>query len=204
MGEHMRVLNRLVVAAVFVSCVLLVPMSATQLPTPQIKIETAKAPMDVLYAHPSNERFTYGPQGDELERLLSADRPQTATITVTYTGFSPEAQAAFQNAVNIWQTVLTSPIPIRVQANWTPLGAGVLGSAGASGLCSISASPPPGMQINTFYGAALFDKLYGTQICASVNSATVEITASFNSTFTDWDFGTAPVSGKYNFMTVVL
>src|SRR5437764_13529779 len=56
---------------------------------------------------------------------------QSATITVTYNGFTPEAQAAFQYAVEIWQTQITSPVAIDVVANWTPLGAGVLGAAGS-------------------------------------------------------------------------
>src|SRR3954468_22214022 len=52
-------------------------------------------------------------------------RAQAAQITVEYDGFSAEAQAAFQNAVNIWQGLLNAPIPIRVQATWTSLDEGI-------------------------------------------------------------------------------
>ena len=55
---------------------------------------------------------------------------ETATFDVAYDGFSPEARAAFQRAVDIWATQLTSPVTIQVRATWKLLGPGVLGSAG--------------------------------------------------------------------------
>jgi hypothetical protein len=60
----------------------------------------------------------------------SNKRPKNATIEVTYTGFTPEAEAAFQTAVDIWESLISSPVTIRIQAQWTPLSSGVLGSAG--------------------------------------------------------------------------
>ncbi|MFZ6000215.1 MAG: hypothetical protein ACOYW3_06865, partial [Bacteroidota bacterium] len=56
-----------------------------------------------------------------------AARTQTANIEVTYQGFSPEAQAAFQAAVEIWETLLTSDVTIHILARWAPLGTNVLG-----------------------------------------------------------------------------
>ena len=57
------------------------------------------------------------------------DHPATATFVVTYNGFTPPAQAAFQYAVDIWASLLTSPVPIHVTANWTPLAPGVRSSS---------------------------------------------------------------------------
>ena len=44
-------------------------------------------------------------------------RPAAATINVTYNGFSPEAQGAFQYAVQLWERQITSPVVIEIVAN---------------------------------------------------------------------------------------
>ena len=141
--------------------------------------------------------YGYGPS--EADRFsLQAASAFTANITVTYTGFSPQAQAAFQAAVDIWQSVIVSPVPIRVNANYQDLlNPNILGSAGPTFICGSNSLP------NTYYAAALADKLFGSQFCSNNG---FEINARFNSTFTNWDFGTSgtPVSGKYNFLTVVM
>ncbi|UFH55179.1 hypothetical protein [Spirosoma sp. KNUC1025] len=54
----------------------------------------------------------------------------TAQFIVTYTNFTAEARQAFQYAVDIWSTLITSPVPIRIQANWVSLAPNLLGSAG--------------------------------------------------------------------------
>lgn len=118
---------------------------------------------------------------------------QAATIQVTYNGFSPQAQTAFQAAVNVWQQRINSPKIIHINANWTPLGAGVLGSAGPNAFYLLSD--------NNIYPAALAEAL-----CNCEGSSPVEITANFNSTFPDWYLGIDgnPPASDYDFMTVVL
>ena len=54
----------------------------------------------------------------------------SSTFVVTYNGFTPQAQTAFQAAVDVWASQIQSSVPIRVTANWTTLGPGILGSAG--------------------------------------------------------------------------
>ena len=54
----------------------------------------------------------------------------SATITVTYTGFSQEAEDAFQFAVDIWELQIASDITIEIEATWESLDPDVLGSAG--------------------------------------------------------------------------
>ena len=163
----------------------------------------APGQMDIVYADPRNLMVSFGPM--EAERLQTEKAAAfTSNITVTYdAGFAanPQAQAAFQAAVNIWRGVISSPVPIRVNASFLPLGSGVLGQAGPSVLCIT-----PGGTPNTYYAAALADKLKGASFCAALASGTSEINAYFSSTFTNWDFGTTgtPVSGKYSFLTVVL
>jgi hypothetical protein len=159
-------------------------------------------PLDIVWADPRNMMYSSGPT--ELERLLSP-AAFMSNITVTYdAGFAavPQAQAAFQAAVNIWRSVISSPVPIRINAFYQNLGnPNLLGSAGPSVLCTA-----PGGVSNTYYAAALADKLNGAAFCAALVGKTNEINANFNNTFTNWDFGTTgvPVAGKYSFMTVVL
>src|SRR5436305_6262420 len=99
---------------------------------------------------------------------------QSSTFTVTYSGFTPEAQAAFQAAVDIWQTQVSSSVPITVDANFEVLGTGILGSAGATFLYRDFAGAP---LANTYYPSALANQLHG----ARINSAASDITAHFNS-----------------------
>ena len=79
----------------------------------------------ILRADPHNARTRVLPDPD----VLLKTRPKTATFDVTYVDFPPAAQAAFQHAADIWAQLILSPVPIRVQANWTPLQPGTLGNA---------------------------------------------------------------------------
>jgi hypothetical protein len=123
-------------------------------------------------------------------------RESLAAITVNYTGFTPQAQAAFQHAVNIWAGQLTSPVTIQIDAEFAPLGPGVLGSAGPWLVRNASGLTP-----NTWYAVALANKITGADRLPS-NS---DIDASFSNSFS-WYYGTdgnAP-SGTYDFVSVVL
>ena len=163
--------------------------------------------MHVLYAAPGDLNYSYGPTGGALTqfRLGATGNAVSANISVIYDAnfnANPAAKAAFQAAVDIWANTIASPAPIRVQANFVPQGSNVLGSAGPTRICSSSAGVA-----NTWYPAALADKLNGSAFCAALPTAVPsEVTTNFNSSFTAWDFGTTGVGvpGKYNFMTVVL
>ena len=127
--------------------------------------------------------------------------PRATTFVVNYTGFTPEAQAAFQRAVDIWAQHIESTVPIEVNASFEPLGATVLGSAGSvSVFANFPGAPLPG----TWYSNALADALRGTDVDAG--GATAEITARFSSNQPNWYYGldgnTPP--GKFDFVTVVL
>jgi hypothetical protein len=81
----------------------------------------------LIAIHQDQFTFVAPPEG----MAWPLENPQvTASFVVNYSGFTPEAQAAFQHAVNIWSNIVVSSVPIVINANWTPLGAGVLGSAG--------------------------------------------------------------------------
>ncbi len=141
----------------------------------------------------------YTPPAPEiLSRLAmrSADEP-CATIEVTYNNFPPGAQVAFQAAVDIWAYSISSSVTIRVTANWTFMGSGLLGSAGSAYVYRNFANAPD----NKFYGSALADKIAGYDLAPSQP----DITANFNST-QNWYFGTDGEGtwSQYDLMSVVL
>ncbi len=130
---------------------------------------------------------------------ISSQNAQTSTIDVTYNGFTPQAQAAFQYAVDIWEGLIESNVTIDIVANFTTLGAGVLGSAGSAYIIRDFSGAP---QANTWYPAALGNKLAGTDLVTN----SPDITTNFNSNFSNWYFGTDgnTPAGQYDFVSVVL
>lgn len=122
----------------------------------------------------------------------------SAKIVVTYVGFTPEAQAAFQSAVDIWAENIDSDVDIYVLAQFAPLDTGVLGSAGPTFIINNF----PGAQRDTWYGNALADKLAGEDLIPGY----FDIVANFSSAFPNWYFGTDgnPPAGDFDFRTVVL
>lgn len=119
----------------------------------------------------------------------------TADFQVTYLGtWSPAAQAAFQAAVDIWETMVVSSTPIRVTASWTDLGTSILGSAGPF-IC-------PGPVDGAWYGTALHASKYGTDC----NGSSTDIDAEFNSAWSGWYLGTDgnPGASQIDFMSVVM
>ncbi len=125
---------------------------------------------------------------------------QTATIQVNYLGTWPaEAQAAFNYAVDIWESLLVSNVPIAIDAHWSPLGPGVLGSSAPTDFSvNFTNAPYP----NTYYPYALANKLAGTDISPS----SPDIIATFNSSFSSWYFGTngQPGLNQWDFVSVAL
>ena len=130
---------------------------------------------------------------------LRARSTPHSTITVTYHGFSASAQAAFQAAVDIWASLISSKVPIRIDATWTALGTGILGQAGPTEVLSNFTGAPIS---NTWYPKALADTLAG----ADLDSTKVDITAQFSSAYPSWYLGTDgnTPANMIDFETVVL
>lgn len=122
----------------------------------------------------------------------------TADIIVFYVGFTPEAQTAFQSAVDIWASTLDSDVDIFVLAQFDSLAPGVLGSAGSTFIVRDA----PGLRRNTWYGNALSDKLTGQDLVPGF----FDLQARFSSVFPNWYFGTDgnTPAGEFDFRTVVL
>jgi len=97
---------------------------------------------------------------------------------------------AFQHAADLWALMLDSTVEIRVRAQFGPLGANVLGSAGATFAYANFGGVPgfPGAAFaNTWYQSALADKRAGTDLRVAFGGAPTDpdISANFSS---DFDF----------------
>ena len=132
-----------------------------------------------------------------------------ATIVVSYNGFDPQVQAVFQHAVDIWASLISSSVAIKVTANWTPLGAGVLGSAGSPWVLRdwTEGTPPP--VSGAWYHQAVANRFAGVDLMTAADDPAlggVDIIAEFNSDFPFWYFGTDgnTPAGSWDFVTVVL
>ena len=112
---------------------------------------------------------------------------------------NPEAQQAFQFALDIWANELVSSVPIRVFVDFASLGQGVLAQAGPT---SIFSNFPNAPKENFFYPAALANSLAGEQL--NVNQD-VDLVVSIGDSL-PWYFGldgNTP-SGQFDFVTVAL
>lgn len=134
-------------------------------------------------------------------RGSAAGRLKTATFQVEYINFPEDnaARNAFQYAVEIWESELISPVPIRVRAEWTELEAGVLGQA----LWGSAYANFGGEQhMNTFYPVALAEKISARELNPASEP---DIVASLNRK-ASWYFGTdgATPDGKMDLVTIAL
>jgi hypothetical protein len=166
-------------------------------------IALAREPMP-METQPGRLKIVRAISGERISHIPAPARigpavAPTAVFDVTYSGFSPEAQQAFQRAVDIWSTLISSPAPIHVSASFQSLQQGVLGAAGPTTVAANFSNAP---FANTWYPAALANKLAGSDL----NDSQPEIVAQFNSSFSAWYFGTDGNTPQqdYDFVTVVL
>jgi hypothetical protein len=119
--------------------------------------------------------------------------PPAAAIEVTYSGFTPKAEAAFQRAVDMWSALLITTVPIRIEAVFESLDTGVLGGAGPGGWLSVAAIP-------FWLPLALFDQLAERDL----DPGDADISATFSND-SDWYFGLdgRPGDDEFDFVSVV-
>lgn len=150
--------------------------------------------------HPDPEPFNKN-SFSTLRKSVDLSTTPCSNFDVTYIGFTPEAQAAFQHAVDIWSHIIESPVLIRIVARFEPLGANTLGSASPATFNTVSGAPR--IDPNRWYPAALYEKLLG-QDRGEFEEAN-DIDTRFNSEF-DFYFGIDgnPPSNKHDFVSIVL
>ncbi len=74
-----------------------------------------KVPPVVCYASGKTEKINIPPPAG---LLLKSGDTKLSQINVTYSLFPDTVKAAFEFAINIWEHMVKSDIPINVQANW--------------------------------------------------------------------------------------
>lgn len=126
-------------------------------------------------------------------------RAPTATIDVDYSGFTTEAREAFERAVSIWETHINSDVPIRINASFEDLDAGVLG--GTSPQFAYGVDTNDDDELDIFVIDALADAISGEDQGTGNPDFEMVLNASRN----DWHFGEGDApAGTVDFTSVVL
>jgi hypothetical protein len=158
----------------------------------------------ICYASEQDNHFHVPPPDEYLKwksNPLAKSNAPNATFVVEYIGFESAptgAKEAFDEAVRIWSTLITSSVPIKIQAQWAALGSNVLGSAIYT---AAYANFKGAQKLNVYYPVAIAEKITGENL----NGDDPDIFARFSSN-TNWNFNfmTPPSSGQFDFTTVVL
>jgi hypothetical protein len=132
-----------------------------------------------------------------MERLKSTQKG--AEIIVDYKGFPDSVKVAFEYAISIWESLLSSPIPIYIEARWQALDSRTLANCGAADfLTDFPGAPYSGV----YFPIALAEKLQRKEL---TGPGSPDMIARFNSTIA-WYTGTdgnTPVN-RYDFVSTVL
>lgn len=140
------------------------------------------------------------PPAAYLRKFNKNARPEAdrSKFIVNYVDFPADAQLAFQRAVDIWQSILVSDVPIRITANWESLGRSVLGSASAA---SLYRDFPGANKAFTYYPIAMAEKMNHVNL----NGNNPDIIARFNADF-NWYLGTDgnPPKNRQDLVSTVL
>lgn len=163
----------------------------------ELKSIKPKKPI-ICYVDAEN-KHTFIPPPEAFKKTRTNARTNAAVFEVTYVGFDPQSMAAFQHAVDIWESLIESPVKIKVKAYWRPLGSTVLGSATWATAFANFANAP---KLNTFYPVAMAEKIAGTDLN---HPDSTDIIANFSSQ-TNWYTGIngATPSSQYDLVSVVL
>jgi hypothetical protein len=95
----------------------------------------------------------------------------------TGTTLGQQRLIAFEYAAQLWAARLDSAVPIRIRAQFTSLGAGILGSAGPiSVVRDFPNAPVPG----TWYHVALANKLAGVDLIPAGDDINANFSTNFN------------------------
>lgn len=169
-----------------------------QLPVMQMKaFETGT----ICYHKPEDSNLIIPPPSAyEAWKLNPSAKTNATTFEVEYVNFSDEAKAAFQKAVDIWSSLIESPVPIRILAVWQPISGSALGGASPG---TYIRDFDGAQKVLTWYPVALAEKMTGQELNDADDP---DIFAQFNSSFADWSFRTdgVPVTNKTDLVSVVL
>ncbi len=155
----------------------------------------------ILYGTNENANTSIPPPSMQQNRNGNFLVTGESQFIVTYEGFTDEAREAFQYAVDIWNSLIRSPVPIRIDASFTDFGGFedgtiILGGARPAGWKS------PG-SLDLWFPEPLADKRAGRDLADSEP----DIITRFNShEDANWYFGTDgnTPAGKTDFVSTAL
>ncbi len=164
--------------------------------------DKALAGMIILYG--TNENANTSVPSPSLQKRSRSDNyfgTEQPQFRVTYTGFTDEAREAFQYAVDIWNSLIRSPVPIWIDATFTDFSGYederiILGGARPAAWKSPVA-------LNLWFVDALADKRAGRDMA----DGEPDIITRFNShEDVNWYFGTDgnTPAGKMDFVSTVV
>ena len=147
--------------------------------------------------------FTFDDSGRDVRSTFNV-----TFITESRQQWPEDAKKAFMRATKIWSYLFPSPVPIDVEAYWSPLEPGILGSARPGGARG-------GGYFQDFKGAPEKKLWYPAALANAINTdkkdlddINPEVTARFNSNalYVNWYFGldAKPAARQYDFVTAVL
>ena len=148
--------------------------------------DAALRPMIILYGTEANANTSIPPppmrKSSGHSSYFRAEQPQFA---VTYTGFTDEAETAFQYAVDIWDSLIRSPVPIRIDATFTDFSGYEDGKIILGGAYPANWKSP--RSLGLWFADALADKRAGRDLAVGEP----DIITRFNShEEVNWYFGT--------------
>ena len=159
--------------------------------------------MTILYGTKDNANTSIPPPPiQKLSQQGNYFEIEQRQFLVTYTGFTDEAREAFQYAVDIWDSLIRSPVSIWIDASFTDFG-----GFNKDGAIILGGARPAGWQsprsLDLWFPEALADKRAGRDL----TDGEPDIITRFNShKDANWYFGTDgnTPSGKKDFVTTVL
>jgi hypothetical protein len=176
-----------------------IPMHAQITPTQDLRVVN-QIPFEQVMSYDEVCGIENDPRNMNTFRVSDVVVPKNeqANITVSYgPGFTPQAREAFQRAIDVWRTHISTPVSIRISASYQNQGANTLASAGPRFLYELTNTNGDSFII----GDALADALLeGDQ-----NPGEPDIIVNVNSGRNDWHFGAGnPGPAEIDFTSVIL
>ena len=203
----MNFIARILISALFlITGIGLTSAYAQLINVNDIQVKEAPEAHHICELEPTDRNaFHYIRQDDSFKKSAAES---SAQIHVTYEDncngqrWPMEAVEAVEYALTIWETHISSSIPIRIRATWQSLESTIVGSAGPTVVALV---PSPIGLNNTWYAVAQANAMVGVNILDTIEQDH-DINMRLNCNREDWYFATDgnPPEDFVDMVTVVL
>jgi Secretion system C-terminal sorting domain len=130
--------------------------------------------------------------------IKKAKTASRSSFEVDYTGFTSEAKAAFQSAINVWESYLVSRVPIKVTARYESINSTTLANSGSK---KVFKNFTPSAIKDVWYPSALANAIAGNDIDPKETDIVITVNKNIS-----WSFKTDGTKDnfKYDLKTVIL